>query len=153
MTKSPIFKLLAFALVAWFVPFFVSVFMIETGTNPVSYKPDFITFKITMFVILVIITTLGYTIMRWYTKLNWVITSIVFLLLSCILDVVVLINIYKTNTTSWVLTVLPVYLLVFFGLGYIILRRETSTEVKNMAINKATEVKQSAVDRVNDIIS
>ena len=153
MTKSPIFKLLAFALLAWFVPFFVSVFMIETGTNPVSYKPDFITFKITMFVILVIITTLGYTIMRWYTKLNWVITSIVFLLLSCILDVVVLINIYKTNTTSWVLTVLPVYLLVFFGLGYIILRRETSTEVKNMAINKATEVKQSAVDKVNDIIS
>lgn len=153
MTKSPIFKLLSFALIAWLVPFFVSVFMIDNTKNPIMYKPDYITFKITMLVILVIVTTMGYGIIRWYTKLNWVITAMTFLMFSCVLDVVILINIFRANTTSWVLTVLPVYLLVFFGLSYIVLRRETSTEIVQSATNKAKEIKQSAAKTVNDIIT
>jgi uncharacterized membrane protein YidH (DUF202 family) len=152
MTKSPIFKLISFGFLAWLVPFFVSIFMIDSSRLPILYKPDYITFKLTMIVILIIITTLGYSIMRWYTKLNWVITAITFLLFSCVLDIVVLINIFKFSNTDWVLTVLPSYLVIFFGLGYLILRRETTEEAKTMAINKANEVKQTAVDKVNDII-
>jgi hypothetical protein len=152
MTKSPIFKLISFSFLAWFVPFFVSLFMIDNSRNPIAYKPDYISFKITMFVLLIVITTLGYSVVRWYTKINWVITAITFLLLSCVLDVIVLINIFRMNSTNWVITVLPIYLLIFFGLAYIIIRRETSSEVKKMAIDKVENVKQTAVDKVNDII-
>jgi hypothetical protein len=152
MTKSPLLKLVGFSLLAWIVPFVVSIFMIDNSRVPIAYKPDYISFKITMFVILIVITTLGYSVMRWYTKMNWVITAMTFLLVSCVLDVILLINIFKMNTTDWVLTVLPSYLLIFFGLAYLILRRETSTEVTKMAVDKAQEVKQSAVNKVNDII-
>ena len=151
MTKSPFFKLISFSFLAWFVPFFVSIFMIDNTKNPVGYKPDIVTFKITMFVILTIITMIGYFIIR-NTRLNWLITAIVFLLVSCVLDVVVIINIFRMNTTSWVLTILPIYLLIFFGLAYTILRKETSSEVAKIASDKVKEVKQSTVNKVNDII-
>jgi hypothetical protein len=152
MTKSPLLKLVGFSLLAWLVPFVVSIFMIDNSRVPIAYKPDYFSFKMTMFVILIVITTLGYSVMRWYTKMNWVITAMSFLLVSCVLDVVLLINIFKMNTTDWVLTVLPSYLVIFFGLAYLILRKETSTEVTKMAVDKAQEVKQSAVNKVNDII-
>ncbi len=122
MLNNVFSKILLCGFLAWLIPFFASFFLNNEGAN-------YFGFKVIMFFILGLITLITYLYLRVQTNANWIITSLMFVLISSMFDVVFIINILKKlDITSWVLTVLPVYLIIFPGLAYLLLRK--NAEIK-----------------------
>jgi hypothetical protein len=114
--KTP--KLYFFAFLTWVIPIFVSFFLIDPNTK--EYLPNFIGFKLIMFVLLSAVT---YMLMkRIFAKsaLGKWLTASLFLVVNIVLDLVVLISLLKIEFMSWLLTILPIYVIVFYGMEYLL---------------------------------
>jgi hypothetical protein len=109
-------KVLGFSFLAWIVPFVVSIFMVDPVTK--EYLPNFTIFKAVMFVILAVVTYGLYTSLK-KVQLLTIATPNTFLLVNILLDLFVLILAFQIPILVWVTTVLPVYLIVFYGGFYL----------------------------------
>jgi hypothetical protein len=121
MKNSLIVKYILGGLATWLIPFVVSFFYYDIGTG--GYKPNIIVFKLIMTSVLVVVTLCVFFYIRLVTSVNWLVTSAFFIIINCLLDTIVLLGLFKSSSTMWVLTVLPVYLLIFLGLGYLVLKK------------------------------
>lgn len=105
-------KVSGFSLLAWVVPFAVSIFMVDPVTK--EYLPNFTVFKAVMFFILAVVTYVLYTSLK-KDQLLTITTPNTFLLVNILLDTVVLVLVFQIPILVWVTTVLPMYLIVFYG--------------------------------------
>ena len=105
-------KVIGFSLLTWVVPFAVSIFMVDPVTK--EYLPNFTVFKVVMFLILAVVTYGLYVLLK-KDQLLTITTTNTFLLVNILLDMVVLVLIFKIPILVWVTTVLPVYLIMFYG--------------------------------------
>jgi hypothetical protein len=112
-------NVLWFSLASWLIPFIISIFMYDVGTK--TYKPDFWTFKLIMFVILSLISLIFFFLINQKTRLNWIFLAIFFVLMNSVLDNLIIVSIFKSlDSLAWTLQILPVYLIVFFGTSYLV---------------------------------
>lgn len=111
-------KVIGFSLLAWVVPFAVSMFMVDPVTK--EYLPNFTVFKVVMFLILAAVTYGLYALLKKDLALTIAIPN-TFLLVNILLDAVVLILAFQIPIFVWVTTVLPMYLIVFYG-GFLLKR-------------------------------
>jgi hypothetical protein len=108
-----------FAALSWFVPFFVSIFLIDPETKMPIIDP--ILFKVIMVVILAAITFYAYNKIK--AKIGMYIqTANTFLAVNIVLDMAILVGLLGVPFVTWIATVLPVYILVFYGMYFIIKR-------------------------------
>jgi len=101
------------AFLTWLIPLIASFGLYDPATG--SYVPGFLGFKIIMAVLAGASTFFTY---RWITRqhtLAWS-TAGFYLIVNSLLDVVVLILMFRMPPTEWLTTILPLYLLVFFGI-------------------------------------
>jgi hypothetical protein len=105
-------KVLGFSLLTWMIPFVVSIFMVDPVTN--EYLPNFIVFKVVMFLILTVVTYGLYTSLK-KDQLLTIATPNTFVLVNILLDMVVLVLAFQIPISVWATTVLPIYLIVFYG--------------------------------------
>jgi hypothetical protein len=81
-----------------------------------------------MIAILAGITLVIYLYLRLKTELNWLLVAGFFLFLNCVLDSIFLIGLFKYELIKWVLTVLPIYIVIFFGLASFELKRKPKSQ-------------------------
>jgi hypothetical protein len=126
MNNSSITKLIFSGLLTWIIPFLASFFFIDQNTK--SYIPNELVFKLIMIAILAGITLVIYLYLRLKTELNWLLVAGFFLFLNCVLDNIFLIGLFKYELIKWVLTVLPIYIVIFFGLASFELKRKPKSQ-------------------------
>jgi hypothetical protein len=131
--NNRILKTISLGGLTWFVPFFISFFFYDSSTK--SYRPDYFTFKIIMILLAIIMSVISFSYLRINKHMNWVITAIIFLLISSCLDSFILITLFKYDTINWSLTVLPCYLIIYFGFSYLILNTSKQTIINNTNLN------------------
>ena len=103
------------AITAWIVPMFVSFFMIDLVT--MAYLPNETVFKITMILSSAVVTFLFFR----KIKSGGIMLAQVphtFLLVNVLLDILFLMGALGMPVTEWVTTVLPMYIVVFYGLYF-----------------------------------
>lgn len=107
---------LILALVTWLVPFFVSGFMYDPATK--EFLPNFVVFKAVMIAVLIAVTVPAYI---WLTPSSQgrsrFSTATTFLAINIAIDFIVLITILKVPFLAWLVSVLPIYILVFYLLA------------------------------------
>lgn len=107
------------AIAAWIVPMFVSFFMIDPVT--MEYLPNETVFKITMILSSAVVTFLFFRKIKSRGILQ-VQVSHTFLLVNIVLDILFLMGALGMPVTEWATTVLPMYIVVFYG-GYLYFKR------------------------------
>lgn len=107
------------SVVSWFVPFLVSMFLINPETKETIISP--VLFKSLMLVILALITVFGYRKILIISPLT-IQTPNTFLAINIVFDLVVLVTLLSVPFQVWLLTVLPIYLLVFYG-AFLLMRK------------------------------
>jgi hypothetical protein len=105
-------NVIGFSILAWLVPFVVSLFMVDPVTK--EYLPNFTIFKIVMFLILAVVTYASYTSLK-KKQLLTITAANTFLLVNVLFDLVVLVLAFQIPIFVWATTVLPMYLIVFYG--------------------------------------
>lgn len=113
-------RMLLSALATWFVPFFISFFMVDMNTR--AYLPNPLVFKIVMILSSAATTFFVMKKLKPYHKRPWYFASLFFLVINSLLDMLILIPISGMPLTEWATTVLPSYLVVFFTLGFFVLK-------------------------------
>lgn len=109
-------KLWLSAFLAWLVPLVISFFLFNPQTR--EYIPNFLSFKVIMAVVLLAITWFLYMRLRNEMKSSKWQVSIVFLLVSVVFDLIVLVWLLAMPFATWLLTVLPLYIVIFFGIEW-----------------------------------
>lgn len=111
---SPIdYRMLNGALITWLVPLFVSFGLFDPATQ--SYVPSFAGFKVIMTLTAAAVTFFTYRWIARHRSLVWG-TAAVYLAINSLLDVLVLILLFKVPIKTWLMTILPVYTFVFFAM-------------------------------------
>lgn len=100
------------AITAWIVPMFVSFFMIDPVT--MEYLPNEMAFKITMILSSAVVTFLFFRKIKSRGILQ-VQVSHTFLFVNIVLDILFLMGALGMPVTEWATTVLPMYIVVFYG--------------------------------------
>jgi hypothetical protein len=105
------------ALIAWIVPMLVSFFMIDPETQ--AYLPNELVFKATMIAISAAVTFFFFNKLK---KMNLLQVQVphTFLIINVLLDIAVLIGVFAMPFTEWVTTVFPAYIVIFYGLYYLL---------------------------------
>ena len=108
-------QVLFFALLSWIIPFGVSIVMVD----PVSkeYLPNFTVFKAVMFILLLTLSYFFYKRLKIQSLLDMPSVH-TFLLSNILLDSLILLLVINLPFFLWVTTVLPIYLIVFYGMYY-----------------------------------
>jgi hypothetical protein len=119
-------KTFLFAFLTWFIPIAVSMLMYDYQTN--AYVPNFITFKVVMLVLLFGLTYYFYRIIKKHQHLNWLKTAIIFTVTCSVLDFAFLLTVFKVSLPVWSMAIFPFYLLSFFGLGFLMLRKRIKVQ-------------------------
>lgn len=110
-------------LVVWLVPFIVSMFLVRIDdAGEKIYLPNYLVFKILMIVIAGLVTYYFYQNMKKQKLLQWA-TAHVFLLVNGLMDLLILVVAFQMPLIEWVMTILPLYLLGFYGLVWLLNRR------------------------------
>lgn len=122
MTFKP--KTYLYAFLTWFIPIAVSMFMYNKETN--SYLPNLAVFKTIMLVLLFGLTYLFFKQIVKSDNSKWTSVAILFTVVCSILDLGVLIGLFKMEIMMWVMAIFPFYLLSFFGFGYWLLRQKSN---------------------------
>jgi DMSO reductase anchor subunit len=91
--------------------------MIDPVTK--AYLPNEIVFKLVMFLLLAVIV---YVSAKKLTS-TWKENALIFSGINVLLDVIVLIMVFKMPTTEWLYTILPIYIVCFIG-GFYLLRNK-----------------------------
>jgi hypothetical protein len=101
------------AFLTWLIPFVIAIpFFDQSG----QLKINFWVFKLIMLVVLSLAT---YIVMRGHKYHgNWSKPFGYLLALNAILDSIVLMGLLKIPFSSWLLAILPVYILVFGAINY-----------------------------------
>lgn len=119
--KNIFYKYIASGLLIWAIPFIISLFLYDSQLK--SWRHGYITDKIVLVFILLVITLITFLVIRYKNGSNWIITPLLTLILSALLDITILINILKSfDIYFWIFTILPPYILIYFGLSYTILK-------------------------------
>lgn len=107
------------AFLTWFVPLLVSFGLYNPQTE--TYLPSFIGFKIIMLLLLAAMTFFTY---RWIARTEALRLAVPtsYLAANSVLDLIVLVALFGMAFGTWLLTVLPGYLVVFYAL-YVVVRR------------------------------
>jgi len=106
-------RALAVAFFVWLVPLIVSFGLYNPDTR--VYLPNFAMFKLIMAGLAFLTTGLGYAWLKRSGPLG-IATANTVLATSVVFDLILLVAIFGMPVSYWLLTVLPVYLLVFYGL-------------------------------------
>ncbi len=114
-------KTILFAFLTWFIPMAVSMIMYDYESN--AYLPNFITFKAVMLVLLFGLTFYFYRLIKKYESGNWLKIATLFIVICSVLDFAVLLTVFKVSLVTWAMAILPFYLLSFYGLGFLMLRK------------------------------
>ena len=107
------------AITAWLVPMFVSFFMIDPVT--MEYLPNETVFKITMILSSAVVAFLFFRKIKSRGMLQVQVPH-TFLFVNIVLDILFLMGALGMPVTEWVTTVLPMYIVVFYG-WYFYLRK------------------------------
>jgi hypothetical protein len=86
------------------------------------YLPNLAVFKTLMLILLFGLTYFLYKKIRKIDDSKWTSIAILFTILYSILDLTVLIGIFKMDISMWLMAILPFCIFSFFGIGYWILR-------------------------------
>ena len=113
-------KTYLFAFLTWFIPMLVSMFMYNKETN--SYLPNIPVFKTVMLALLFTLTYLFFKQVSKSDKTKWTSIAFLFTVICSVLDMIVLIGLFKMEIQMWAITIFPFYLLSFYSLGYWILK-------------------------------
>ena len=107
---------LILAVVTWLVPFVVSGFMYDPETK--EFLPNFVVFKAVMIAILIAVTVPAYILLTPSSHGRFRFsTATTFLVINIAIDFAVLITILKVPFLAWLVSVLPIYILVFYLLA------------------------------------
>lgn len=98
----------------------VSLFMYDKETN--SYLPNIPVFKTVMLALLFTLTYLFFKQVSKSDKTKWTSIAFLFTVICSVLDMIVLIGLFKMEIQMWAITIFPFYLLSFYSLGYWILK-------------------------------
>jgi hypothetical protein len=109
---------LLLAVVTWLVPFVVSCLMYDPDTK--NFLPNFAVFKIVMVTTLIAVTVPIYIWLKPSHGCSRFSIATTFLVVNIVLDIVVLMLVLKVPFLVWLLSILPIYLLVFYSLARII---------------------------------
>ena len=116
MTSNNTLKLWGMAFVSWVIPLAVSFLLFNPNTR--EYLPNYPVFKIIMAIVLFVVTY--WLFMRLHTEMKeskWKVSA-VFLVTNIVLDLIVLVGVLAMSLSTWVLTVLPFYVVAFFGVEW-----------------------------------
>lgn len=91
--------------------------MIDPVTK--AYIPNELVFKITMEAICLIVTLFFFIGLKKQNMLT-VNVPLIFLMVGVLLDMIVLIGMFGMSLTEWATTVLPAYVIIFYGLYFVI---------------------------------
>jgi hypothetical protein len=105
-----------FGIVAWVIPFVVSIFMVDPVTK--EYLPNIIVFKAVMASLLAIVTYLLYSVIRKARHLHSTVPN-TFLASNTVLDGIVLVSLFGMPIVVWCTTVLPLYVIIFYGVYFL----------------------------------
>ena len=114
------YRTLSGAFITWLLPLFLSFGLFDPDTQ--TYVPSFAGFKVIMTLTSAAVTFFTY---RWIARdrsLVWGMAA-EYLAVNSILDVLVLIMLFKVPIATWLMTILPIYILVFFAIMASFLRR------------------------------
>lgn len=117
-------KTFLFAFLTWFIPVAVSVLMYDPQSN--EYLPNFIVFKLVMLLLLFGLTFYFFQKIKKYEISSWVKISTVFILICSILDFAVVVAFFNVSISTWVMAIFPFYIISFYGLGFLMLRKMES---------------------------
>lgn len=107
------------AALAWLLPMAVSFFMVDASTTPHSYKPNIYVFKLVMFVLASAITYYFYKKLRDKKSLTMAVAH-VFFATSVLLDMILLVSVFKMPFMIWVAMILPFYVVAFYGIYFLL---------------------------------
>ncbi len=107
------------AVLAWLLPIAVSFFMVDGSTTPHSYKPNIYVFKLVMFILASAIAYYFYKKLRDKKDLTITVAH-VFLATSVLLDMILLVSVFKMPFMIWVAMILPFYLVAFYGIYFLL---------------------------------
>lgn len=122
MTLKP--KTYLYAFLTWLIPMAVSMFMYDKETN--SYLPNLPVFKTVMLVLLFGLTYVFFKQIVKFDKTKWISVALLFTAVCSILDMGVLIGLFKMEIMMWVMAIFPFYLLSFFGFAYWLLKQKSN---------------------------
>lgn len=109
------------AFLAWFIPFAVSFFLVEPTTPP-TYKPNIYVFYAIMVFLLAVVVYYFYR--RLHSKKSLVLNvAHIFLAVAVVLDMGVLVAVFKMSWLLWVKAILPSYLLIFYGFYFLLKKK------------------------------
>ncbi|MGL4759333.1 MAG: hypothetical protein ACRCXZ_08410 [Patescibacteria group bacterium] len=121
--KSTFWHYLGGGFLSWIIPLVVSLFIYKPETKEWTLGQP--TSKLLLIGVLFVTTLILYLYFRKSKDVNWVIIPFVYLMINSFLDTTLLVSFWKSmDLWTWVLTVLPFYIIVFFGLAYFLLRKK-----------------------------
>lgn len=101
------------SVVAWLIPVFISFFMVDPQTH--AFLPNIYIFKTVMVVSSAAVSYCFYAYLSSRRGLS-ILVPVIFLVVRAIIDNVMLALGQVMTVGRWAFTILPFYLLVFFGL-------------------------------------
>ncbi|OYU03469.1 MAG: hypothetical protein CFE36_01565 [Sphingomonadaceae bacterium PASS1] len=107
------YRTLIGAFITWLVPLFVSFGLFDPATQ--FYVPGFVGFKIIMILTVAAVTFFTYCWIARHRPLVWGMAA-VYLAINSLLDLLVLILLFKVPIESWLMTILPIYIVIFFAI-------------------------------------
>lgn len=117
-------KTYLFAFLTWFIPFAVSMLLYDQETD--SYLPNLAVFKTLMLILLFGSTYFFFKKIQKFDDSKWISIAILFTVLYSILDLSVLVGLFKMELSMWLMAIFPFCILSFFGIGYWVLRPKIS---------------------------
>jgi len=114
-----------YAVLTWLIPIVVSFFMYDPQTN--QYLPNIPVFKSVMIALTTLLTYYFFKKIKTSdTASPWYAYALLFVVVCSVLDFAVLLTVFKVEFSVWAMAIFPVYLIVFFGLGYLMLGKKKS---------------------------
>ena len=111
MSARPNVRVLAGAFLTWLVPLLVSFGLYNPKTG--VYIPNYLGFKLIMAALAAVACLMTY---RWIAQkqpLNAAVPAI-YLALNSVLDLILLVALFRMPLQSWLMTIFPIYVIVFF---------------------------------------
>lgn len=97
-------------------------FMYDPNTN--QYLPNIPVFKSVMIALTTLLTFYFFSKIKANDQSSeWYAYAIFFVVVCSVLDFAVLLTVFKVDFSIWALTIFPVYIIVFFGVGYLFLKK------------------------------
>ncbi|MDI9314249.1 MAG: hypothetical protein QM529_06215 [Hydrotalea sp.] len=122
MKKNLTFVLLG-AVLAWLIPMAVSFFMVDPSTTPHTYLPNIYVFKAVMFLLASGTAWFFYKKLQAKKSLD-INVAHVFLAVSVVLDMALLVSVFKMPLFVWLTMVFPCYPIAFYGLYFFLKRKK-----------------------------